>query len=190
MADTPPVDAIPVREAAVLVDRSLSSVRSYVRAGHIRGYHPEGANGANAPLLVSRSELLTYVASAGLSPAPGRRAPPAPEPTGEVSALRADLRAAELQAEVRVAAARLEALEVALAAKDGAIAALMARADALVELVDRERRHAAELADRLVVAEAELEALRGYAGLPWYRRLLTGPTPPRTLVGSGSDTHS
>jgi uncharacterized coiled-coil protein SlyX len=186
------VDAIPVREAATMVDRSLSSVRAYVRAGHIRGYHPEGANGANAPLLVSRSELLTYVASAGLSPAPGRRQAPGttPEPAGEVSALRADLRAAELQAEVRVAAARLEALEVALAAKDGAIAALMARADALVELVDRERRHAAELADRLVAAEAELKALRGYAGLPWYQRLLKGPTPPRTLTGSVSDTDS
>lgn len=184
MTDTPPADAIPVLEAAALVDRSLSSVRAYVRGGHIRGYRPAGASASNAPLLVSRSELMAYVASAGLSPAPARRPspdkpPPSTDAPDVVALLRADVRAAELQADARVAMARLEALERTLEAKDGAIAALQA-------VADTERRRADELRDRLTAAEAELAALRSYAGLPWYHRLLTGPKPPAMLTGTAS----
>lgn len=180
MTDTP-ADALPVAEAAALVERSVSSVRAYVRAGHVRGYRPAGTSAPNAPLLVSRSELLAYVVSAGLSPTPARRPPASPAGAADdvVALLRADVRAAELQADARVALARVDALERTLDATNATVEALRA-------VADTERRRAAELLDRLTAAEAELAALRSYAGLPWYRRLLTGPTPPAMLTETDS----
>lgn len=153
----PPLDLVPLKEAARQVDRSPSTLRDWIRAGELRGYAGEGTHPQNRPTLVSVSELQALVVVAGKAAHPGRR-PPAEDPAAarvsevEIRALRA-----ELDAERRVAAATAAALALAEAAA----------ADLRLSL-ERERARADG-------AEAEVAALKAEKGLPWWRRLLPGP---------------
>jgi hypothetical protein len=182
----PPGDAVPLREAAPLVDRSVATLRGWLRTGALRGYLAEGADPLNAPVLVSVSELR--VLSYSLSAKPGRRAPspageapppPAAEPPVPVASSNADVAAlrAELEAEraralrERVASAEARALAAERALETQRLAAAEV-ADTLRARVADLERDRAELRDRLRASEAEATALRELAGLPWYRRLL------------------
>lgn len=180
----PPGDAVTLREAAPLVDRSVATVRGWLRTGALRGYIAEGADPLNAPVLVSVAELR--VLSYSLSAKPGRRAPaPAGEaprpatpeqlpPSGgaDVAALRAELeaeRARALRERVASAEARALAAERALEVQRLAAAEVADTLRARVADLERDR---ADLRDRLRAIEAEAKALRELAGIPWYRRLL------------------
>jgi hypothetical protein len=157
MLSTPPADLLPLREAARLVDRGPSTLRAWIRAGELPAYRGEGTAPENAPVLVSRAELLHAAGTTGKAPRPGRPAAPAyaPPPVGEAAVLRAELEGARQLAD----------------ALRGTVAALEARARDLSAALDAER-------ERARAAEAERDALRGGAGLPWWRRLLGASTPP------------
>lgn len=197
-ADTPlPADLLPVRDAARLVDRGLSTVRGWVRTGALVGYRAPDEHPDNARLLVSREAVLRLVVLEGKPAHPGRRTPGAEleaaprvaEPVAELEAAEvARLRAlvAELRADVRAALAERDAARAGLEAANRTAAVLEARCADLAahlhaerrttgELVDAERRRASEIADRLTAAEAERDALREWSGLPWFRRLLAAP---------------
>ena len=150
--DRRPTDLLPLLEAAALVDRSLSSLRAWIRAGELTGYR-EGA-AANGRVLVSRAELLTLAAAGGLSPTPGRRAPPPPPvlPSPPVS-------------ETRL-------LEELLLSHRATVAALEARCADLAASSDawRSRAEAAE-----AEAAALRELLRAEEGRPLWSRLLGLP---------------
>jgi hypothetical protein len=182
----PPGDAVTLREAGPLVDRSVATLRGWLRTGALRGYLAEGADPLNAPVLVSVSELR--VLSYSLSAKPGRRAPPpagetppppvvepsapAPSSGADVAALRAELeaeRARALRERVASAEARALAAERALEAQRLASAEVAHTLRARVADLESDR---ADLRDRLRALEAEATALRELAGLPWYRRLL------------------
>ena len=180
----PPADALPLRDAAARCDRSLSTLRAWIREGRLTGYRAAGENPANAPVLVSLAELRAFLVTSGAEVAPAR--PPAGPRTIEPPEARAIL---ELRAELATVRG---ALAVALAERDGARSTVDAQRVAL----DVSGQRAAELArslegERARVAglEAELAALRGAARLPWWRRLLPLVGSPATLpdpTASGS----
>lgn len=195
MSSTPPADLLPVREAARLVDRGVSTLRAWVRSGELQGWHADPDHPENTPLLLSRAEVLAMVVTTGRVSAPGRRRPAdtssmpspsadAPEPTLDYARLR--LTMTELRADVRVVLAERDGARAALEATVREVAAVAGRCSTLEVLADAERRRANDLADRLAAAEAERDALREWYGLPWYRRLLAPPsTSPKRLGGGG-----
>ena len=174
----PPGDAIPLRVAAPMVDREVRTLRGWLRTGALRGYLEEGADPRNAPVLVSVEELRVLAAS--LAPSPGRPsrgepAPPVPasgSASPEVDALRAELDAERLRG-LRERVSTTEAW-AATAVRQAdtlreATAEVAATLRARVADLERERE---ELRGRMQALEAEGEALRVLAGVPWYRRLL------------------
>lgn len=192
-ADTLP-ELVPVRDAAELVGRSLSTVRSWVRSGRLEGHREEEGN-AKSRLLVHRAALL--VVAAELDPKAGREPEPeapspapkaaAPDPTdgAEVAALRAEV--AGLREALHLASTRGDDLSAVLRRQDGqrseALAEARRRAET-AEAVSRDLRADLEAARaELVGVRAELDTLRARAGLSWWRRLigppsaLPGPTP-------------
>lgn len=183
----PPADALPLREAAAMCDRSLSTLRAWIREGRLTGYRAEGENPANAPVLVSLAELRAFLVVSGAEVAPPR--PPAGPRVVEAPEARA---LAELRAELVTVRG---ALAVALAERDGARSTVDAQRVAL----DVSSQRAAELGralegERARVAglEAELAALRSAARLPWWRRLLplvaSSTEPTATGSTGGTDT--
>jgi hypothetical protein len=166
MPSTPPADLLPLREAARLVDRGPSTLRAWIRAGDLPAYRGAGTAPENAPVLVSRAELLHAAGTTGKAPRPGRPAPPAypasPPGAGEALVLRAELAGARAVVE----------------AQRATVAALEARARDLAAALDAERATVAGL-------RAELDALRGAGRLPWWRRLLGAPRPAAELPGAG-----
>jgi hypothetical protein len=135
-----PDDLLPLLEAAALVDRSLSSLRAWIRAGELTGYR-EGA-ASNGRVLVSRAELLTLAAVGGLSPSPGRRSPP-PPPSPPAAAAPTDGRLLEElllahRATVAALEARCEDLAASASAWRGRAEAAEAEAAALREILRAE----------------------------------------------------
>ena len=158
-----PDDLLPLLDAAALVDRSLSTLRAWVRAGELAPYR-EGA-ASNGRVLVSRAELLTLAAAGGLSPSPGRRPPPPPaSPPPPVAP----------SAEARL-------LEELLLSHRATVAALDARCADLAAAADTWRA-------RAVAAESEAAALRALLRAeevrPLWSRLFALPRRPG-LPGGG-----
>jgi len=167
MTDNRPGDLIPVNDAARLVDRSVSSLRGWVRTGQIKGYREDPAHPENSRLLLSRSEIL-QLARESKHPSPGRpSAPNNGSPTSPAPKLK-DPGSAVLTAELEGARALLEALK-------SQVALLEARCRTLEEQVRTERQRAEEWKGRATVVEAELNALKDRLKLPLWRRLLPGP---------------
>lgn len=186
MAEQPP-DLVAVREAAPLVDRSLSTLRAWVRAGEIPGYREEPGNGRSR-LMVSRAELLAYAAACKV-PDPPRRVSGTADDVLRVGAVAAATVRAELEGRASLEAA-LRATVAALEGRCDDLAARAVEGSALrAELVAVERRRADEWRERterleveLVGTRAELAALRLAQDLPWWRRLIGGP-PPALVEG-------
>jgi hypothetical protein len=158
-----PDDLLPLLDAAALVDRSLSTLRAWVRAGELAPYREGDAS--NGRVLVSRAELLTLAAAGGLSPSPGRRAPPPPaSPPPPVAP----------SAEARL-------LEELLLSHRATVAALEARSADLAAAADTWRGRAES-------AEAEAAALRALLRAeevrPLWSRLFALPRRPG-LPGGG-----
>jgi hypothetical protein len=190
-----------------MVDRSLSTLRAWVRDGTLRGYREDPAHPENSRVLVSREELVRLVVETGKASTPGRRptgealeAPAplevgpggvAPEaspafavpPDGELFRVRLAL--AELRGDYRGACAERDSARALVDATLRTVGALDARCGDLVGRIeaerlraDMERLRADGLAERVAALEAEREALYRWHGLPWYRRLLAAPALP------------
>jgi hypothetical protein len=172
-------DLVSLELAARLATRDTRTIRRWLTSGRLTRH--EGtppARGGPRPVLVSRSELLAYLAQSAVEPRPSRLATPAPSVTPG-RALPDPARPADpspLAAELEVVRLRGE-LEAARLA--GRIAELEARLGATLDLVTRVEGQLAEArldlqaaADRATRAEAEARALRALGGIPWWRRLL------------------
>lgn len=164
MAEPRPEDLIPLDDAARRVDRSKSTIRTWVRTGELEGYREDPDRPENSRLLVSLSALQALVVLAGKSPNPGR---PLTRPGGEegpsVAALKAEVET--------LRSGMIEALRSNVTALEGRIADLN-------RALAAERERGEEWRARALSAEAEREALRKERGLPWWRRLLGGAPEP------------
>lgn len=176
----PPGDAIPLRVAAPMVDREVRTLRGWLRTGALRGYLEQGADPRNAPVLVGVEELRVLAASLAVAPgrpSRGEREPASPVPapgsaSPEVDALRAELDAERLRGlRERVSAAEARAATAERQADTLREATAEVAATLRARVVDLERERD-ELRGRVQALEAEGEALRVLAGVPWYRRLL------------------
>lgn len=144
-----PADLAPLREAARQVDRSVSTLREWIRDGELTAWKPEGNPLPNAPTLVSLSELRARMVISGRPIHPGRPHPaPDPSPEGERPAPPATLqRPEDPPAPDRAEVERLEGLLRAQAREHAA------------------RLELAEARAALRVSEVEREALRAEAAL-------------------------
>lgn len=149
-----------MKDAARSVDRSPSTLRDWIRAGELRAYKGPGHHESNRPTLVSAEELRLLVVKSGKLANPPRRLPVEEEELrARLARVEEELRASQ-RAEVESIRREVDALRLALTAAEE-------RARDLVVALDRERARADG-------AEAEVAAMRSAAGLPWWRRLLTG----------------
>ena len=179
-----PVDLMPVRDAAELAGRSSSTVRDWIRAGHLTKHREEPGNELSR-VLVSRAELVARLKDVdGPRPAPptagvaSRGEAPATAPAAVLAAELASARAmvAGLEERLRLVGelreserAGLEAVaeseRVALAsARDAfekAREALESAAAAHLGAADAERRRADAAEAALRDARTDLEAVRG-----------------------------
>ena len=169
--DDKPADLVPIAEAARAVDRSKDTVRRWLRTGALRRWEGERpAHGGSLPVLVSLAELRTLAVVAELDPDPPRRGAAPVLRVGEVdhvAELRAELvaeRHRAVVAEIRADLARSEA-QLQAAARD----LTRLHADVADARAERDRWR-----DRCEAAEREGRELATAAGLPWWRRLLTG----------------
>ncbi len=195
-ADTPSTarrtdDLVPMAEAARLVDRSVSTVRAWLRSGKLTKHREEPGN-ASSRAMVSRAELMAY-AAVQLDPAPARPpGGPRPEPPASVAPAPADelglrVELARLRAELDGTRAVLEAtrahvatLEASAATVGDLVASARAEGRELARVAEEHARDLRADLDRMReerdAARAEAAALKTYAGLPWWRRMVTGPT--------------
>lgn len=169
MSETRPDDLITVHDAASMVDRSLSSVRGWVRSDDLTGYR-EDETKSNSRLMVSEAELMAYVATSQKSATPGRKdSEPTPENAQKL---------ATMAMELEVMTAKLEASQAKLDAMGATVAALEGQSEIMERLVRTERERADEWKDRAEALDAENRELRTRAGGSWWRRMLTTSAPP------------
>jgi len=182
-----PSDLVALKEAAVVVGRSVSTLRGWIRAGELAGFR-EQPEDPNSRVLVSRQALLVLAAQ-GKPIHPGGPRPdanPAPAGTGEnvellpppaerVETRRSEERRIEERLLLAALSAERDGLRAVIEAQKLTISTLEARCRDLENNSHSERLRAQEHQDRLVAAEAELGVLRGWQRLPWYRRLLASP---------------
>lgn len=157
MSDTPrPDDLVSVKEAAKMVDRGVSTVRSWVRSEQLTGYR-EDPNRSNSRLMVSTQDLMILAGTTKNPepPRPGSVAKQEAEPPRDDSVMvKALVSAMEQTAETE----RKRAEEWRIRAEEWKLEAEQARAE-------------------LAGARAELEALRAARGMSWWQRLIgTEPT--------------
>jgi hypothetical protein len=158
-----PDDLVALKEAAVMVGRSVSTLRAWIRGGELTSFREEEAD-PSSKVLVSREALLRLAAmEKPIHPGGPRKVQEetivAPD-TG-----RNERMAASLSAE-------RDGLKALVEAQRLTISTMEARCRDLEQMAHQERLHGQEMRDRLVAAEAELQAMRGLQRLPWYRRLL------------------
>lgn len=156
--DTRPDDLLPVADAAELVQRSVSSVRAWVRAGDVTGYR-ENPSRSNSRLLVSKHALLTYAGVSGKDPDNQHNPNPAPV----VDSLRQ---------QVATLTARAELLSVERDALTRERDVHAGRVDDLRTLAATHEAQAQAMADRVAKLEAELAAERAWTHRTWLDKVL------------------
>jgi len=148
-------DLIPIKEAATLVDRTVPTLKKWIKKDEISAVR-ENPDNPRSRLMVSRRELMTYMATAGKAANPPR--PMASSSGGPSKAV--------LHAELEGQKALVSALQMQLDLIQSQIT--------VVEESKRcEQRRADDWKDRAAGLEGELKAARMQAGLPWWRKLLT-----------------
>jgi hypothetical protein len=153
-------DLIPIKEAATMVDRTVPTLKKWIKKGELDG-EQEDEDNPRSRMLVSRKALMLLMATAGKSTNPPR--PKATAKTGPAKAV--------VQAELAGSQALVEALQTQLDL-------VGAQISAIEEAKRSEQRRADDWKDRAEGLQAELKASRMLAGLPWWKKLLTTTAPP------------
>ena len=156
-------DLIPIKEAATLVDRTVPTLKKWIKKGELVGVREDEDN-PRSRMMVSRRALMLLMATAGKATNPPR--PKASSSSGPSKAV--------LQAE-------LAGQQALVAALEGQLQLIQAQISAVEEAKRSEQRRADDWKDRAEGLQAELKATRMQAGLPWWRKLLTTSVPPESL---------
>jgi hypothetical protein len=156
-------DLITLKEAAVLVDRTVATIKKWAKKGTLEVERAD-PNRPNSALLVSRTTLMSYAATSGAAANPGR--PSASRSGGPSKAV--------LQAE-------LEGQRALVTALRSQLELLQAQINVIEDGKRTERERAEDWKDRCQVLQAELHNLRTHTGLPWWRKMLTTTAPPAAV---------
>ena len=189
--DTPDTsDLVPLKEAAAMVERSVSTVRGWMRSGKL-SKHRETPGDGQSRVMVSRQELLIF---AGLNLAidpPRPKAEPAasepPPPAGPpfLAVELATARAERDAARAMLTAAHAER-DAARAERDAARATLDVVREAQAEALAEARARAGDARHDLQALRADVELYRAQnqalmaelstlRGAGWWRRLFPKP---------------
>ena len=152
-------DLIPIKEAATLVDRTVPTLKKWIKKCEIKGLR-ENPDNPRSRLMVSRKELMVHMATAGKAANPPR--PRASSSSGPSKAV--------LVAELAGQTALVVALQTQLELIQNQIGAID-------EAKRSEQRRADDWKDRAMGLEAELKAMKMSAGTPWWKKLLTTSLP-------------
>ena len=152
-------DLIPINEAATLVDRTVPTLKKWIKKDELTGVR-ENPDNPRSRLMVSRRELMTHMATAGKAANPPR--PKASSSSGPSKGV--------LKAELEGQKALVSALQTQLEM-------VTAQISAIEEAKRSEQRRADDWKDRAVSLEAELKAIKLSAGTPWWKKLLTTTKP-------------
>ncbi len=147
-------DLIPIKEASILVDRTVPTLKKWIKKGELEGQREDEDN-PRSRMLVSRKALMLLMATAGKSTNPPRPKSSSGGPSKAV-----------LQAELSGQQALVTALQ-------GQLELIQAQISAVEEAKRSEQRRADDWKERAEGLQAELKATRMQAGLPWWRKLLT-----------------
>lgn len=152
-------DLIPIKEAAALVDRTVPTLKKWVKNDELSGVreHPDNPR---SRLMISRRELMTHMATAGKA-----ANPPRPKASSKAGPSKGVLKA-ELEGQKALVSALQTQLEM-----------VTAQISAIEEAKRSEQRRADDWKDRATGLEAELKALKMAAGAPWWKKLLTTSKP-------------
>jgi hypothetical protein len=175
-----PTGWLPLREVALQVGRSLSTLRAWVRSGRLQSYREPGDSGRT--LADPRAAALV---AAELDPK-GAHGAPRPEPTdprgasprapdhADLEGLREALAAWKATAEAhRETIVNLrEALAATGEAREAIARAEARQAETLRETLRDTREDLERTRAELVGVRAELAALRHTQGIPFWQRLL------------------
>ena len=153
-------DLITIKEAATLVDRTVPTLKKWIKKGEAVGVREDEEN-PRSRMLVSRKALMLLMATAGKATNPPR--PKASTSSGPSKAV--------LQAELAGQQALVAALQTQLEMMGSQISAIE-------EAKRSGKRRADDWKERAEGLTAELKASRMQAGLPWWRKLLTTSVPP------------
>lgn len=172
-------ELVPLDEAAVMSERSPSTLRRWIRDGKLTRHEgPPRAEGGSAQVLIERDELMAHLAVSGQQPKEST-------PVQEEEQVSIEPPATGVHAGVHQAELKILRLEGELQAERlrGQLQALQMERDALKEELLRERQRATletnELRDerdgwrdRHDAVRAELDARRA-SGWSWFPRLLS-----------------
>lgn len=173
---TQPNDLILAKEAAVMSERSKSSIRTWVRLNKLTGYKQD-PNKKNSALMISKSELLAFLAT-NKSPDKLKQAGRPPDISASLSKLEIDKK--EIEAEMKIAQEKIKMLERMLVQADQ-LSSTQTQAIEAAERRSAELRVDNELLKTdLVRTRLKLEQVTVYLSLPWWKKwnssvpLLTG----------------
>ena len=152
-------DLIPIKEAATLVDRTVPTLKKWVKNSEIKGVR-ENPENPRSRLMVSRKELMLYMATAGKA-----AKPPRPKASSSKGPSKAVL-VAELAGQTALVVALQTQLEL-----------IQNQIGAIEEAKRSEQRRADDWKDRAIGLDAELKAMKMSAGTPWWKKLLTTSQP-------------
>lgn len=160
-----PTDLVDRKEAASLVDRSVSTIRAWIRNGDLPSYKLDDK--PNSPVLVSKAELLHYVGTTKevAPPRPGSAQPEVD--TEDLQQLRLDK--VRLEGQLSASVVEKATLERLITALQGQVQAEKGRAESLERVLEERNGEVASL-------RATLEVLRANGERSWFQRLF-GPAP-------------
>jgi hypothetical protein len=151
-------DLIPIKEAAMLVDRTVPTLKKWVKNSEINGTR-ENPDNPRSRLMVSRKELMVHMATAGKAANPPRAQTSNSGPAKAVVI-------AELAGQTALVVALKTQLDL-----------IQSQIGAIEEAKRSEQRRADDWKDRATGLEAELKAMKMSAGTPWWKKLLTTSIP-------------
>ncbi len=152
-------DLIPIKEAAAMVDRTVPTLKKWIKHDDLAGVR-ENPDNPRSRLMISRRELMAHMATAGKS-----ANPPRPKSSAKSGPSKGVLKA-ELEGQKALVAALQTQLEL-----------VTGQISAIEEAKRSEQRRADDWKDRAAGLEAELKAVRLSAGTPWWKKLLTTSKP-------------
>ena len=164
--DIQPDDLITAEEAAVVSDRSKSSIRTWVRVGKLTGYKADPAK-SNSTLMVSKCELLAFLA---VNKSPGKLKQAGRQPDISVSIEKIETEKKELEMQLKIAHEKIEMLE-RLVKQAEQLASTQQYAIDASERRNRELRVDNELLkEEVACTRLRLEQVSFYLSLPWWKK--------------------
>ena len=168
--DIQPDDLITAEEAAVVSDRSKSSIRTWVRVGKLTGYKADPTK-SNSALMVSKCELIAFLAT---NKSPDKPKQAGRQPDISVSIEKIEKEKIELEMQLKIAQEKIEMLERFICQSEQLSSI---QKDALAASEQRNKDIKLDndlLKEEVARSRLRLEQVSFYLSLPWWKKWNSG----------------